>query len=54
MELLQSSVFRPRSAEWLDWLSDMAGIVAGLLFMSFLLNKMKINNPPDNKRKNNG
>jgi len=54
IELLQSSVFRPRSAEWLDWLFDTAGIIAGFLFTSVLLYKMKDINSPDNKKENNG
>ena len=54
IELLQGSIFRPRSAEWLDWLFDTAGIIAGFLFTSVLLYKMKDINSPDNKKENNG
>lgn len=36
IELLQGSVFTYRSAEWLDWLCDLAGAVLGLLAFGIL------------------
>jgi len=54
IELLQGSIFRPRSAEWLDWLFDITGIVGGFLLMSALLGKLKNNTPLKDKKKNNG
>lgn len=36
IELMQEIFFPPRSASWLDWLSDIAGVGMGWLAMQFV------------------
>jgi VanZ family protein len=36
IEILQPLYFAPRTAEWLDWFSDIAGVLAGWSGMSLL------------------
>ena len=36
IELMQENFFPPRSASWLDWLSDIAGVGLGWLVMQFV------------------
>jgi VanZ family protein len=36
VELCQKYFFPPRTAEWMDWLSDSIGAIGGWLFMYFL------------------
>lgn len=35
IELMQEAFFKPRSAEWLDWLCDIAGVFTAYLLMKF-------------------
>ncbi len=44
IEILQEAFFKPRSAEWLDWLSDIAGVLIGWLVMLPFLKKKDTNN----------
>lgn len=41
VEILQPMYFAPRTAEWLDWFSDITGVMVGWLSMQ-LLRKLKI------------
>lgn len=41
VEILQPLYFAPRTAEWFDWFSDIAGVLVGWLSMHFL-RKLKI------------
>jgi VanZ family protein len=41
IEIIQPNYFAPRTADWFDWFSDIAGVSLGFLFMQ-LLNKLKI------------
>jgi len=34
IEIMQKEFFSPRTAEWGDWLSDIAGVMVGWLTMS--------------------
>jgi VanZ family protein len=36
IEILQPIYFAPRTAEWLDWFSDIAGVLLGWLGMSLI------------------
>jgi len=36
VEILQPMYFAPRTAEWLDWFSDITGVLVGWLTMSLL------------------
>lgn len=36
VEILQPMYFAPRTAEWFDWFSDIAGVLVGWLSMQFL------------------
>jgi VanZ family protein len=41
IEIVQETFFKPRSAEWIDWLADVFGILTGWLIMHFLKGKTK-------------
>jgi VanZ family protein len=36
VEILQPMYFAPRTAEWFDWFSDIAGVLTGWLSMRFI------------------
>lgn len=42
IEIIQESFFKPRSAEWIDWLADILGIFTAWLLMHFLRKHTKI------------
>lgn len=35
IEILQKTLFPPRTAEWYDWLADAVGVIIGYLFAKF-------------------
>jgi VanZ family protein len=41
VEIIQPMYFAPRTADWFDWFSDIAGVLLGLMCMQFL-KKLKI------------
>jgi len=41
IEILQPQFFSPRTAEWGDWLSDIAGVIVGWLVMFFFKLRIK-------------
>lgn len=41
IEILQETFFKPRSAEWIDWLADVFGILTAWGIMSVLKNRTK-------------
>lgn len=41
IEIIQETWFKPRSAEWIDWLCDIAGILSAVAIMHFLNKKIK-------------
>jgi len=41
IELVQENFFKPRSAEWIDWLADVFGILTAWLIMLLLKGKTK-------------
>lgn len=41
IEILQETFFKPRTAEWLDWACDFAGIGTSYLIMRFLHKKTR-------------
>lgn len=41
IEVFQELFFKPRSAEWLDWLSDGTGVLLGFLFMWLLRKRVE-------------
>lgn len=41
IEIVQETFFKPRSAEWIDWLADILGILTAWGIMSFLKNRTK-------------
>lgn len=41
IELMQEAWFFPRSAEWLDWLSDIVGVFFALIIASLFKNKFR-------------
>lgn len=42
IEIVQESFFKPRSAEWIDWLADILGILTAWLLMHILRKHTKI------------
>ena len=40
VEILQPMYFAPRTADWIDWFSDIAGVLMGWFAMSFILPKL--------------
>ena len=40
VEILQPMYFAPRTAEWFDWFSDIAGVVTGWLSMRYITPKI--------------
>ncbi|MFV0391934.1 MAG: VanZ family protein [Paludibacteraceae bacterium] len=36
IEILQGTLFKPRTSEFADWLSDIVGLIIGFLFARFL------------------
>ncbi|MFV0471585.1 MAG: VanZ family protein [Paludibacteraceae bacterium] len=43
IEIVQQVFFPPRTAEWMDWVADIAGILLGGVCAHFLLKKTKTN-----------
>ena len=41
IEIVQETFFKPRSAEWIDWLADIFGIFTAWPIMHFLKNRTK-------------
>lgn len=41
IEIVQEFLFKPRSAEWIDWLADVFGILTAWAIMSLLKNRTK-------------
>ncbi len=41
IEIIQEAFFKPRSAEWVDWLADIFGILTAWGIMSLLKNRTK-------------
>ncbi|MBP1663364.1 MAG: hypothetical protein H6Q19_504 [Bacteroidetes bacterium] len=39
IEIVQEAFFPPRTAEWLDWISDIAGSVIGFFFATIIFRK---------------
>ena len=39
VEIIQPTFFAPRTAEWLDWVSDITGVLSGWFFMSLITHK---------------
>lgn len=44
IEIVQETFFKPRSAEWLDWLCDIVGILTAWLIFYLVKTKTKIIN----------
>jgi len=42
IEILQEMYFKPRSAEWIDWFSDIFGIVLSYVFMHYFYKKRSV------------
>ncbi len=42
IEIIQETFFKPRSAEWIDWLADISGILTAWLLMTILRKYTKI------------
>lgn len=42
VEILQPMYFAPRTAEWLDWFSDIGGVLLGWITMFFLKEKLDL------------
>lgn len=42
IEIVQETFFKPRSAEWIDWLADILGIFTAWLLMYILRKRTKI------------
>jgi len=40
VEIMQPTFFPPRTAEWLDWVSDITGVASGWFFMSLISRKI--------------
>jgi len=40
VELLQATLFAPRTAEWSDWFSDIVGVLLGWLIYHFIIKKI--------------
>lgn len=36
IEIVQETFFKPRSAEWVDWLCDIVGILSAVIIMKYL------------------
>lgn len=43
IEIMQETWFKPRSAEWIDWLCDIAGILTGIGLMRFSQSRINLN-----------
>ena len=41
IEIVQETYFKPRSAEWIDWLCDILGILTAWPLMHFMKNRTK-------------
>jgi len=41
IEIVQETFFKPRAAEWIDWLADIFGIFTAWALMSLLKNRTK-------------
>jgi len=41
IEIVQEMFFKPRSAEWIDWLCDILGILSAWLLMNFAVKHIK-------------
>ncbi len=41
IEIIQETFFKPRSAEWIDWLADIFGIFTAWAIMHFLKSRTK-------------
>ncbi|MFZ4583328.1 MAG: hypothetical protein ACOYM7_11825, partial [Paludibacter sp.] len=41
IEIVQETFFKPRSAEWIDWLCDILGICTAWVLMNFAVKHIK-------------